>query len=83
MTIAQAILKHLEDNGLWGDEPAKVLAAMKASPANEAMQGRWDDDVAGYPAPLMAVLIMGANRAAVEWIDANKPKHFARAMFAR
>lgn len=51
---------------------------------NESMDGgrRWRDDIEGYPKPFWAVMMLTLNRRAVEYIDANKPMHWARPMFA-
>ena len=80
MTIRQMLEDKLVNHGLWPDEAKKVMEAVAAHPASESMQGRWDSESDGYPAQLIPVLWIGVKTRAVEWIDVNKPKHFARAI---
>ncbi len=82
MTIEQFSIKHLTDNGLWPQEAiAVVYTAKKAMEAEMDGQRRWNDDIEGYPKPFWGVMMLTLNRRAVEYIDANKPMHFARPMF--
>ena len=81
MTFRQWAIEFLTQHGLWPQEAEAVLAAAIAHPANEAMATRWDDDMEGYPPAIANVLRMSLSYSAVEWIDANKPQHFARMMF--
>lgn len=65
----------LVGNGLFEREADAVMEALIAgsSPAI-----RWQDDVSGYPPSVIAVLWISARRKAVEYIDANCPRHWAR-----
>lgn len=81
MTFIEYFKKYFEDRGLWSEEANAVIEIMQADKANESMSGRWTDKVEEYPPQILSVLGMGADRAAVEWIDANKPHHWARGMF--
>jgi hypothetical protein len=81
MNFEQWALKYLEDNGLWPDEARDVFDAMKADKANMEMEGVWHRTIDGYPVQMRAVLILGLRRHTLEYIDANKPMHFARPMF--
>ena len=89
MTIREFLLKNLTDNGLWPDEAEAVLAQyIENSIELDAkgvdcgpMRDRWNDDLEGYPDAMKAVLALGTHTEAVKWIDANKPKHWARLMF--
>ena len=69
------------DHGLWPHGATAVLMAMKNDKANESMSDGWCDDATGYPPQLFAVLFLSASLHAIAWIDANKPKHWARPMF--
>ncbi len=80
-TIESKLRQLLEQHGLWPQEVDAVIAAMKSDEITKSMAQRWNDDADGYPPQMMAVLWTSAKRQAREWIDANKPKHFARAMF--
>jgi hypothetical protein len=81
MKIRDRLQKKLEENMLFPQEATEVLARYENSDVGESMRGRMDDDESGYPLQLMAVVWTGIKHMAVEWIDENKPKHFARSMF--
>lgn len=80
-TIIQKMSSYLEDNGLWPEEAKKVIDRYQADPIGKPMEGRWNDEVEGYPPTVLAGVVVGLNRVAVEYIDAECPKHFARSMF--
>lgn len=84
MTIREFLTQHLTDNGLFDDEAAAVIE-LAARPQEQGglptMHHRLNDSLDGYPASFSAVLIMSIPRYALQWIDANKPKHWARPMF--
>lgn len=79
MTIQQCLTDYLAKRGLWPNEAAEVVKALAAS--SPAMAGRWEEEVSGYPESLMGVLVLSLRQCALDWIDANEPKHFARAAF--
>lgn len=81
MTFTQYLTDHLTNHGLWPNEAGAVIDQWLETPPGEPMQGRMSDHTQGYPDAMMAVLMLSINSAAVQWIDANKPKHFARPMF--
>lgn len=56
MTIQEKLAKMLFDRGMFPDESTKIVDQLKALPQNEAMQGRWNDLVDGYPPALITVL---------------------------
>lgn len=80
-TIQEVLVGRLVENGLWKDQAEAVIEQVKARPGNDPMRDRWNDEATGYPPPLMSVLWLSARQAAVEWIDENKPLHWARPMF--
>lgn len=84
MTWREWIMKYLTDNGLWSQEAEAVFERYIAVPG-EDMQRRLNDKIDGYPpqmqAQMQAVLLFGLQDTALEWIDANKPRHWARPMF--
>lgn len=80
MTIKEKMSAMLVDSGLWPNEATAVLDALAVDPEQQAMAHRWNDDAEGYPPQLHTALWMTVSRAAVAWIDANKPMHFARMM---
>lgn len=81
MTFQKWAEKYLCDNGLFEDEVVEIAAKAKVDPANESMKGRWNDETTGYPPAMLNILRMALNHAAVQWIDANQPRHWARGMF--
>jgi hypothetical protein len=80
-TIKQTIIEKLQEHGLWPNEAKEVMEMVEADPANESMQGRWGESPEGYPAIIMAAAWMSARWNALEWINKNKPLHFAKGMF--
>lgn len=82
MTVREKMETWLVDRGLFPNEAKAVMDAVVAQPEQKAMEKRWNDAAEGYPPPLFAVLAMSASDQAVKWIDANKPLHWARPMFA-
>lgn len=57
---------------LGGVEPMdKNLTAMK-----------FDDPLDSYPKAMVALLLYTVKKRAIEWVDANAPTHFARALLA-
>lgn len=80
MTLSDLMVKNLESYGLWPDEAAEIVAA--ESKQADLADITWDRDANEYPLPLQTVLLMRLMRVSVEWIDANKPAHFARAILA-
>ena len=84
MTIRERLIAKLIGDGLW---PAEAEAVMTATVADYASQVAdptaqlWSDQAEGYPSQLFAVLYLRAVDNALQWIDENKPMHFARAIF--
>lgn len=86
MTVREKMSRYLQDKGLWPNEAESILdeAEKAESDGLEAMRGNWHkvaDGEGGYPMSFFAVVAMALDSLVVEWIDANKPQHFARAMF--
>jgi len=46
------------------------------------MQDRWKNPAETFSPQMLAVLWVTAKSEAVQWIDENAPKHWARPMFA-
>ena len=82
MTIQEDIHQQLVGNGLFDSQADAVIELMKASKANAAMSERWGDSPGEYPPAIAILAWLSAKRAAVEWIDANAPSHWARPLFA-
>ena len=80
MSVREYIHKWLTDRGLWPDEATVVVESTMKQEACD--QVKWNDSAECYPPQLLAVLALSARELAVKYIDENKPKHFARPMFA-
>ncbi len=81
MTIEQYIRDYLSKRMLFDNDIDKIIAIMKQDPANEPMKDRWNDSVDGYPAAIIQLAVFSAKNAALQWMDSECPKHFARLMF--
>ena len=79
-TVRLKMESLLTENGLWPDEAKAVMNAMVAE--DKTMGKKWSDWADGYSVQMLDTLFVIAKREAVKWIDANKPLHFARPMFA-
>ena len=82
MTFEAWSMAYLTNRGLWPQEAEAVIAAAKADKANEAISDRWNDSTDDYHSLFTDLLNLALDSSALEWIDANKPKHFARPIFA-
>ena len=84
MTVREKLEEVLVNHGLWPEEASIVFELM----LERSVQGdglgevKWNDSAEAYPAQLLAVVLLILKERAVEWIDANKPKHFARVALA-
>jgi hypothetical protein len=81
MTIREHIHQRLVNCGLWQDEATLVIAQLELATTPEMPEWRWNDHTEGYSPQLLAALWAAASVQALEWIDRNAPKHFARPMF--
>ncbi len=81
MTFKEFVLKYLTDNGMFPDQAEAVFENLKNDSASEPMQGRWNDNVEGYPSIIKIGILLPLNKLALEWIDKNKPKAWFRPMF--
>jgi hypothetical protein len=80
-TIRQWAERYLYERGMFPDQAKAVVDTVEAD--NEPMKGRWNDATDHYPPHLLAVLTFTIDAAAVEWIDANLPRAWYRAVFAK
>jgi hypothetical protein len=78
-TITEHLREQLIESGLWPAEAEAVLQALKAN--DKTMEHRWNDYATDYPPQIIAALWRAAKRHALEWIEANKPQHWAKPMF--
>ncbi len=80
MTIRQKLEDYLYQRGMFPNQAKAVVDAL-ISNSDKSMEGRWDDEVEGYPPSLLAVLGMGLQHEALRWIDANCPQAWYRSLF--
>lgn len=81
MTFKEKALEMLTANGMFDDEAAEVFERIVADGANAAMQGRWNDDVSGYPEMMVNVLWLTVKTNAAEWIAEHRPLAWYRPLF--
>jgi len=81
MTIREWLVDYCYQRGMFENDANAVVDAMMADEANESMNGRWNDKVSDYPRPLLAVLVLSLNRAAVAHIEKNCPKAWYKPLF--
>ena len=80
-TIKDWVVNYCFERGMFEDQALAVFEAVKASPANEAMEGRWNDPVDGYHQAILNVLALSVKQEAVTWIEKNLPKAWYKPMF--
>ncbi len=80
MTLRECLHDYLTERGLWPKEADEVINIYQDK--ENSMAHRWGDKQEDYPPQLLTVLFVAVRHETVLWIDKNKPKHFARAMFA-
>lgn len=76
MTVRKRMHQYLTDNGLWDDEADMILESLIADPLTEVFQKEASD----YPTVFFVAATMTVRYQALEWLDANKPMHFAQYM---
>lgn len=76
MTLRQFLVNYLVDNMLWPKEAAQIVDQMGED--QPEITERLDDAKEGYPVELLAALLFSAKKAALRWIEANAPAHFAK-----
>jgi hypothetical protein len=79
-SFSQAVIDHLVSHGMFESQAQQVLSIVKER--NEAMNDVWKKNTADYPNTMLQVIILDADRAAIEWIDENLPLAFFRQIFA-
>lgn len=84
LTWRQWMERYLTERGLWEREAKAVVDGCLAEDAASKSPGI--SDIAdkgheGYPLAMDAVAALILSHKAIEWIDANKPLHWARPMF--
>jgi hypothetical protein len=81
MTYKKKLTDMLLERGMFKDQAAQVMTAVIADPANEAMAGRWNDEVDAYPDVILKLAWINTRLHALAWIDTNAPGAWYRPMF--
>ncbi len=82
---AQTVRQKLEDILVnqfivWPKDAATILDEVIERPDQEAMRGRWNDPIAGYPTQMYAVWSIVVVEQAIAWLKKNKPQSVALRM---
>lgn len=81
MNFEEAIKKMLFDRGLFEDQCNEIFTRMEASPANEAMKGRWQEKTDDYPEIMLDIAWIFARKEALDFIDETCPNAWFRPLF--
>lgn len=81
MTIREWAEDYCFQRGMFPDQAKAVVEKAMEHKANEAMKGRWNDSIDGYPKPLLVALTLSINDAAVAYIEEKCPKAWFKPMF--
>jgi len=83
MTTRQRFEKMLTDMGVFDSQAAAImeLAIPMFSEASPEYSVTWDRPASEYPDAFYRVTFVLVKRAALQWIDANLPQAWFRAMF--
>ncbi len=77
-TITNELTIMLINHGLWPDEADAIMALAMADESLQSMRDRWNDDVSEYPFRVITTTWLLVKRIALDWVNANKPSHFAK-----
>ena len=82
-TTREKFEEMLYNRGLFESQASAIMDKVVEKDKSEDYHMTFDCPASEYPDALYAVYFMThVSPAAVEWIDENLPRHFARAMFA-
>jgi hypothetical protein len=81
MTFRQFVLNYLTERGMFPADAEKVFAMCEQSEGMEEMRGRWTDNTEECPPSFLAVIALGVNDIATQYIDENMPRVWFRPMF--
>jgi len=79
-TIKDRLHDFLTQHGLWPKEADMILNPdlLKKNGVSEPLIEVLDKDADGYPTHFFAIANLTIRHEALNWIDANKPMHFAQ-----
>ena len=79
MTIGDTLKKMMTENGLWPQDADVIISRLVAQ--EDALSEVLGEDAQGYPPQVLAAVWETTRHEVLTWMDAEKPKHFARPMF--
>ena len=83
MTWTEFCVKFIFDNGVFEEDAKTIVAYAKEHKLfAETMASRWNDKVADYPVVMKGIITTSIKAVAHEWIEANQPQAWYKAMFA-
>ena len=80
-TVAKKLRDMMVERGLFPDEAYVVLDSLFGHEHLKPLVDVLGKQIDGYPNEFLVVSWMLVRDEVVKWIDANKPKHWARPMF--
>lgn len=80
-TVHEELVRRLIESGLWPEEAEEIFDLMLGAKFPGMNEVKFNGPFRAYPNQLYAVILLYLHEFAVKWIDANKPRHFARPMF--
>ena len=81
MTVEQFAVDYLNKNGMFENDAKTVVEFARTHELMEAMADSWQKPIEGYPEPMKIFLLISLRRIAVEWIEANQPEAWYKAVF--
>jgi hypothetical protein len=78
MTVKEQLTKMIVERGLF-DHMAETILTTYVD--NEALTEVYHKPWADYPMGFHAAAWLVASQAVVDWMDAERPMHFARSLF--
>lgn len=83
MTWTELCVKFIYENGVFEEDAKKIVEVAKGHKLfAETMKSRWNDKVSDYPEVMKGVILISLKSVALEWIEANQPQAWYKAMFA-
>lgn len=79
MNFEQFAIKWLTERGMFESQAEEVLEMVKKY--QTSMNGRWQDDISGYPAIMQNAIAISLKSTGLDWIKENKPMAFYRPIF--
>lgn len=78
MTVRKKLHEYLTSYGLWPEEAGEILDSIEIDKTYYALNEVMHKQADGYPIQFFVAAHMTVRSAALDWIDANKPMHFAQ-----